>query len=56
VRIADTAVANPAQLLAAVAGLKPLSQATVALQRGKQAVEVSLTVAQRPKVQARRAP
>jgi serine protease DegQ len=46
-------VANTAQLLAAVAALKPNSQAQVAVQRGAQALELSVAVAQRPKPQRR---
>ena len=36
------------QLLAAVAALKPQSKAQIGVQRGDQALDVTLTVAQRP--------
>jgi Do/DeqQ family serine protease len=53
VSIAGAEVANTAQLLAAVAALKPQTVTNVAVQRGAQAVQLSLTVAQRPKAQRR---
>jgi serine protease DegQ len=46
-------VANTAQLLAAVAALPPRSEASIAVQRGNQALQLQLLVAQRPKPQAR---
>jgi serine protease DegQ len=49
VSIAGAPVANTAQLLSAVAALKPQSAAAIGVQRGGQAMDVSLTVAQRPK-------
>jgi Do/DeqQ family serine protease len=49
VRIGAAPVANTAQLLSAVAALKPQSEAVVGVQRGTQMLEVTLTVAQRPK-------
>jgi serine protease DegQ len=49
VRIADAPVANTAQLLSAVAALRPQQQAVIGVQRGDKALEVTLTVAQRPK-------
>ena len=52
--IAGVEVANTAQLLAAVAALKPQTVAAVAVQRGAQPLQLSLTVAQRPRA-ARRA-
>jgi Do/DeqQ family serine protease len=52
--IAGSEVANMAQLLTAVAALKPQSEATVDVQRGAQSLQLRLTVAQRPKL-ARRA-
>jgi Do/DeqQ family serine protease len=55
VSIAGGEVANTAQLLAAVAALKPKTVATVAVQRGAQALQLNLTVAQRPKAQRRAA-
>jgi serine protease DegQ len=42
-------VANTAQLLSAVAALKPRSQAVIGVQRGDKALQVTVTVAQRPK-------
>ena len=53
VRVADTPVTNTAQLLAAVAALKPHSVATIGVQRGDKALQLEVTVAQRPKVQVR---
>jgi len=53
--IAGAEVANTAQLLAAVAALKPQTVANVAVQRGAQALQLNLTVAQRPKAQRRAA-
>jgi len=41
-------VANTAQLLNAVAALRPGSEATLAVHRGSQALQVKLTVGQRP--------
>jgi serine protease DegQ len=49
VSIAGNEVANTAQLLDAVAALKPRSEAVVDVQRGAQTVQLRLTVAQRPK-------
>lgn len=51
--IAGQPVANTAQLLSAVAALKPQSTAAVGLQRGGQALDVQLVVAQRPKERPR---
>ena len=48
VRIAGSPVANTAQLLSAVAALKPQSKAVIGVQRGEKALDVALTVAQRP--------
>jgi serine protease DegQ len=42
-------VANTAQLLGAVAALKPRSDAVIGVQRGNQALELKLTVGQRPR-------
>ena len=53
VAIAGAEVANTAQLLAAVAALKPRSVAHVTVPRGAQPLQLNLTVAQRP-VQTRR--
>jgi len=49
VKIGDAPVANTAQLLSAVAALKPQSEAVIGVQRGGQALDVTLVVAQRPK-------
>ena len=47
-RIAGAPVVNTAQLLSAVAALKPEQQAVIGVQRGDQALDVTLTVALRP--------
>jgi Do/DeqQ family serine protease len=52
-RIAGAEVTNTAQLLEAVAALKPGSQTAIGVQRGAQALELTLTVAQRPRPQRR---
>ncbi|MBX3643659.1 MAG: trypsin-like peptidase domain-containing protein [Rubrivivax sp.] len=49
VAIGGTEVLNTAELLAAVAALQPQSVASVAVRRGAQALQLHLTVAQRPK-------
>jgi serine protease DegQ len=41
-------VANTAQLLNAVAGLKPRSEAVVGVQRGEKTLQLKVQVAQRP--------
>jgi len=51
--IAGAEVANTAELLAAVAALKPQTVAGVRVQRGTQQLQLDLTVAQRPKAQRR---
>jgi Do/DeqQ family serine protease len=51
-RIGDKPVRNTAQLMNAVAALKPRSEALIAVQRGEKALELTVTVAQRPKSQA----
>ena len=51
-RVGNTAVQSPAQLLAAVAALKPMSATTVQIQRGAKQLELPLTVAQRPRPQS----
>jgi S1-C subfamily serine protease len=56
VRIAGAPVANTAQLLNAVAALKPHSDAVIGVQRGDKALELSVTVAQRPKPRMQREP
>lgn len=48
VKIGDAAVANTTQLMSAVAALKPQSEAVIGVQRGGQAMDVKLTVGQRP--------
>jgi serine protease DegQ len=53
-KIAETPVGNTVQLLAAVAALKPQSDATIGLQRGDKAMELKVKVAQRPKALVRR--
>ena len=53
--IAGTAVGNTAELLAAVAALKPQTTAQVAVQRGAQPLILNLQVAQRPRQQRRAA-
>ncbi len=55
VSIAGAEVANTAQLLAAVAALKPQTVAAVTVQRGAQPLQLDLTVAQRPRAQRRAA-
>jgi serine protease DegQ len=51
--IGGAEVGNTAQLLAAVAALKPQSEARIAVQRGEQSLQLNLTVAQRPRAQRR---
>ena len=53
VKIAETPVANTRQLLNAVAALKPQAEAVIRVQRGDKAMDLTVTVAQRPKAQAR---
>ena len=53
-KVAQTPVANTAQLLNAVASLKPHSRARLEVQRGGREVQVLVTVAQRPRVSAQR--
>jgi len=54
VKVADTPVSNTAQLLTAVAALKPRTEATLRVQRGERELQVKVTVGQRPKAQLRR--
>jgi serine protease DegQ len=49
VKIAGTPVTNTPQLLNAVAALKPRQTATVSVQRGPKALELPVTVGQRPR-------
>jgi serine protease DegQ len=53
--VGERPVANTTQLLNAVAALKPGSEAAIGVQRGGQALQLKLTVGQRPPA-ARRAP
>ena len=48
-KVGERPVANTAQLLGAVAALRPRSDAVIGVQRGNQALELKLTVGQRPK-------
>jgi serine protease DegQ len=50
-RIGEREVTSPAELLSAVAALKPQSQVEVAVQRGAKAMSFQLAVTQRPKPQ-----
>ena len=52
IKVGTKVVKSPAQLLAAVSSLKPLTATTVQVQRGAKQIELSLTVAQRPRPQA----
>ena len=52
VAIAGSPVINSRQLLNAVASLKPKTAAAISVQRGDKALEVNVTVGQRPKVRA----
>ncbi len=56
VKIAGTPVNNTAQMLSAVAALRPLAHAVVSVQRGDAALNLDVTVAQRPKARAQRNP
>jgi serine protease DegQ len=49
VQVGSTAVANTAQLLNAVAALKPGDAAQIQVQRGADRVKLSVVVAKRPK-------
>ena len=49
VKIAEAPIANQAQLLSAVAALKPKSQTTISVLRGERALDLQVTVMQRPK-------
>ena len=51
--IGGAAVANTSQLLNTVAALKPRQSAQVRVQRGKDAVDLNVVVAQRPRAQPR---
>jgi serine protease DegQ len=56
VKIAGAPVNNTAQLLSAVAALRPQARAVVSVQRGDAALDLDVTVAQRPKARAPRNP
>jgi serine protease DegQ len=49
VKIAEAPIANQAQLLSAVAALKPRSQTTISVLRGDRPLDLKVTVVQRPK-------
>jgi serine protease DegQ len=51
-RIGEKPVHNTAQLMNAVAALKPRSETLIGVQRGEKALELKVTVAQRPKSSA----
>jgi Do/DeqQ family serine protease len=55
-QVGERKIDNTAQLLAAVAALEPDKQAVIGVQRGSQSLQVTVTVAQRPKPTARRVP
>ncbi|HEX2012923.1 MAG TPA: trypsin-like peptidase domain-containing protein, partial [Roseateles sp.] len=52
-RVGGTTVQSPSDLLAAVAALKPQSNAEIKVQRGKQALDFQLLIGQRPPQSAR---
>ena len=49
VKIAEAPIANQAQLLSAVAALKPKSQTTISVLRGERPLDLKVTVVQRPR-------
>ena len=53
-KVGDKPVVNVSQLLTAVAALKPQDKTVIGVQRGEKALELKVTVAQRPKVSAKR--
>jgi serine protease DegQ len=53
VKVADRPVTSSAQLRNAVAALKPRELAVLGVQRGDKAIELNVTVAQRPKARTR---
>lgn len=55
-KVGDQRVLNTAQLLNAVAALRPHSVVTISVQRGDKSLDLKVTVAQRPKSTARVAP
>jgi len=48
-KVGDVPVTNVSQLLTAVAALKPQDKAVIGVQRGDKALELKVTIAQRPK-------
>ena len=54
VAVAGKRVVNTAQLLNAVAALKPQAVAAIAVQRGDKALDLNVTVGVRPKARAQR--
>jgi Do/DeqQ family serine protease len=52
-KVADKPVASTGQLLNAVAALKPRETAVISVQRGERALDLTVTVGQRPKSRAR---
>ena len=54
VTIAGAPVANPSQMLNAVAALRPQQVAAIGVQRGEQALELKVTIGQRPKMRVPR--
>jgi S1-C subfamily serine protease len=46
--VGETAIADQSQLLAAVAALRPLSDASITVQRGGEQLAVTITVGERP--------
>jgi Do/DeqQ family serine protease len=53
VKVADRPVATTAQLLNAVASLKPREAAVISVQRGDRALDLNVVVGQRPRARAR---
>jgi S1-C subfamily serine protease len=49
VKVAHTPVPNTSQLLTAVAALKPQTSAVIGVQRGDKAIDLKVTVTQRPR-------
>jgi S1-C subfamily serine protease len=49
VKIDERPIANQAQLLAAVAALKPQTRATISVLRGERPLDLTVSVVQRPK-------
>jgi Do/DeqQ family serine protease len=49
VKVAEAPIANQAQLLSAVAALKPQSHATISVLRGERPLDIQVTVVQRPR-------